>query len=354
MRAILSFPEGDCLRRVGSERASGVEHGDSATASFVGRSEAHLRVLRELLRFAPFDVPVLLTGETGTGKSHAARLLHAMGRRSERPFLEVNCNTLPEGLIESELFGALPGSHSTATRAQQGKLAAAAGGTLFLDEIGDLPLSAQGKLLQLLESGVYFPLGSARAQHADVRLVAATNVDLTAAVRERRLRSDLYYRLRVAQIHLPSLKQRREDVALLATHFCRGACQRHGLPDLRLAPALLRSLERLPWPGNARELAHLIEAACIRCAQDGDATVEATHAIRLEPGVEGDDPVLEDRLGLREATRRFQVRMVNEALRIEGGRVSAAARRLRVSRSHFYALLRDADTDLVPDLRIES
>jgi Nif-specific regulatory protein len=346
----LTFPFRSHVAVRSSRRGPHTRVADDAP-DLVGRSAAHHSLLRELERFASFEVPVLLTGETGTGKSHAARLLHTRSRRSSRSFLEINCNTLPDGLIESELFGALAGSHSTALRASAGKVAAASGGTLFLDEIGDLPLPAQGKLLQLLESGVYYPLGASQPCRADVRLVAATNLDLAAAVHERRFREDLYYRLCVAVIQVPSLRSRRSDIVPLAEHFRAWACERHGLPDVPLSPNLLAAVEKREWPGNARQLAHRVEVACIRAALEGATTVEARHMFFDPEDVEQEgsdrtESVNPPEGGLREATRQFQSRLIRQALEAEGGRVAAAARRLGVSRSHFYMLVRELRLDV--------
>src|SRR5436190_2205360 len=178
----------------------------------IGRSAALATVLRHAALVAPLDVHVLLTGETGTGKSQLARVIHDNGPRAAHPFVTLNCATLPDTLIESELFGALPGAHSTATRRIEGKVGAAEHGTLFLDEISELAVSAQAKLLQLIQSRQYYPLGSAKPVRADVRLMAATNSDMGRAVAERRFREDLFYRLQVIPLHVPSLAARRQDV----------------------------------------------------------------------------------------------------------------------------------------------
>lgn len=354
MGSTLTFPTLHSSKAaVRSARRGPLVRTEEDVPDLVGRSASHQALLRDLDRFGSFEVPVLLTGETGTGKSHAARVLHARSRRSQRSFLEINCNTLPDGLIESELFGALAGSHSTAVRASVGKVAAASGGTLFLDEIGDLPLPAQGKLLQLLESGVYYPLGASQACRADVRLIAATNLDLTTAVRERRFREDLYYRLCVAVIEVPSLRSRRTDVVPLAEHFRRSACERHGLHDLTLSQALLVALERRDWPGNARQLAHRVEVACIRAALEAESTVEVRHMFCDPEEFEQElrepfDGAGLPAVGLREATRQFQSRLIRQALDAEQGRVAAAARRLGVSRSHFYMLVRELRLDVPP------
>src|SRR6185369_11883321 len=200
-------------------------------------------VLKQAALVAPLDVHVLLTGETGTGKSQLARVIHDNGPRAPRTYVELNCAAVPEALLESELFGALPGAHSTANRRVEGKVAAAEGGTLMLDEIGELSMSAQAKLLQLLQSKEYFPLGAARAERADVRVIAATNIDLKQAAAERRFREDLFFRLQVLPIRMPSLAERREDIAELAAYFCAVACERHHLRHLELSSSARRAAE---------------------------------------------------------------------------------------------------------------
>src|SRR5262249_37010484 len=235
-------------------------------ASVVGRSAALASVFQQAALVAPLDVNVLLTGETGTGKSQIARVIHDHGLRSRRAFVAVNCAALPETLLESELFGALPGAHSTAVRKIEGKVASADGGTLFLDEIGELTLSAQAKLLHLLQTKEYYPLGGAKPVRADVRVMAATNTDLREAVTEHHFREDLFYRLQVLPIRMPSLAERREDIALLADFFCAQACDRHRLPRLNLSPNAVHAAESAEWPGNVRQLENAIEAAVIRAA----------------------------------------------------------------------------------------
>src|SRR6266705_1027062 len=244
----------------------------------IGRGAALATALHHVALVAPLDVHVLLTGETGTGKSQLARVIHDNGPRATHPFVTLNCATLPETLIESELFGALPGAHSTATRRIEGKVESA----------------------------------------------------------ERRFREDLFYRLQVLPIRVPSLAERREDIPLLAVFFCAQACQRHGLPRLELSPNALHAAESVAWPGNVRQLENAVEAAVIRAAGAHAEQVERAHlfpeeAARPEAGA----PVT-----FQEATRRFQERLLQDALEAEGWNVVDTARRLDLARSHVYNLIR--------------
>jgi Nif-specific regulatory protein len=300
----------------------------------VGRSPALAAALHQVALVAPLDVTVLLTGETGTGKSQLARVIHDNGPRAGGPFVELNCAAVPETLVESELFGARRGAHSTATSATPGKVAAAEGGTLFLDEIGELGLQAQAKLLQLLQSKQYYPLGSTHPETANVRVIAATNTDLAVAIAERRFREDLFYRLQVIPLRVPSLAERATDTALLARHLARGACERHGLPLLALSPATVGAVEVAEWPGNVRQLAHALEAAVIRAAGDGARQVEAWHVFPDATAHSSEPP------SFQEQTRRFQACLLEATLEECGWNVGEAARRLDLARSYAYKLIR--------------
>jgi len=303
--------------------------------AFVGQGPALARHLTEIEQLAPLEVAVLITGETGTGKTEIARLIHANSPRANEPFVEVNCGALPEQLVESELFGAMPGAHSTASRKMEGKVAAARGGTLLLDEIGDLPLAAQAKLLQLLQSKEYYPLGASRPISADVRVIAATHVDLVQAVAERRFREDLYYRLEVMTVRAPSLAERSEDKALLAAHFCEQACRAHKLPRLVLSPGALRAVESAEWPGNIRQLGNKVESATIRAASQRAAQVEAHHLFPRESDAQQAAPTRT----FQDETRRFQADLVKRSLESNGWNVSATARELDLTRAHLYNLI---------------
>lgn len=306
-------------------------------AGLVGRSQALASLLRDVALVSPLEVSVLLTGESGTGKSHVARLIHENGPRASQPFVELNCGAIPDGLVESELFGALAGSHSTATRAATGKVQAAERGTLFLDEVGELSAAAQVKLLQLLQSGVFYTLGASEPSQADVRIVAATNSDLQAAVAAGSFREDLYYRLHVLPVRVPSLAERRDDVSELASHFCEQASGRHRLPHLELSIRALRALENAEWPGHVRQLEHAVEAAVIRASGAGASSVEASHLFPAAP----DELARDDAdATFQEATRRFQAELLRNTLEGNGWNVSETARQLDLARSHVYNLIR--------------
>ncbi len=229
----------------------------------VGKSESLRKVLAQIEAVAATPTTVLITGETGTGKELVARAVHENSPRRNKPFVKLNCAALPSGLVESELFGHERGAFTGAVQRHQGRFELAHGGTLFLDEIGEMPLAVQAKLLRVLEDHQVDRLGGARSVPVDVRLVAATNVDLAQAVAEKRFRADLYYRLRVFPIALPSLRERSEDVPLLARHFldlCRVKLNRG---DLVFDDSALARLAQHDWPGNIRELQNVIERAAI-------------------------------------------------------------------------------------------
>jgi transcriptional regulator with GAF, ATPase, and Fis domain len=233
------------------------------------------------------DVPVLLLGETGSGKEVVARAIHAGSRRSAGPFLRVNCGAIPAGLIDSELFGHERGSFTGAAAQRKGWFERADGGTLFLDEVGELPLDAQVRLLRILQDGSFERVGGQRTLHADVRIVAATNRDLHAMVADGRFREDLWYRLAVFPIHLPPLRDRPEDIPGLATHFALRAATRFGTAPLVPSPEDLNLLVAYPWPGNVRELIAVMERAVLL---GNGRTLEVATALGAAPRVPAPAP----------------------------------------------------------------
>ena len=248
-----------------------VAQGPSAAQGLIGRSPAFQHMLGLVARVAPSQASVLLLGESGTGKELVARTVHEASGRAQRPLVAVDCASLPENLFESELFGHERGAFTGANTARGGLVEAASGGTLFLDEVGDIALAMQVKLLRLLETGTYRRVGSTELRHADIRVVAATHRDLDRMVSEGRFREDLYYRLSTFPIHLPSLRERGDDMALLAaTLLARVAPQRL----LHLSAGALALLQTQEYPGNVRELRNLLERSALLC--DGD-TLEASH-----------------------------------------------------------------------------
>lgn len=233
-------------------------------AGLLGDSAAMRELNATIARVAGSGVArVLILGESGTGKALVARAIHAGSPRADGPFIEINCASLPEQLIEAELFGAEKGAYTGAHQRRTGLVALADKGTLFLDEIGEMPLALQAKLLHFLENGQYRPIGASRAQAADVRVIAATNRELVADIAAGRFREDLYYRLNVICLHMPALRKRDGDIALLAEHFARRYAQEEGVPPISFGPAARERLCAYRWPGNVRELKNLMERLTI-------------------------------------------------------------------------------------------
>ncbi|MBM4396229.1 MAG: nitric oxide reductase transcriptional regulator NorR, partial [Deltaproteobacteria bacterium] len=252
----------------------------AGAGGILGASAAVRRVRDEVALIAGSDLPVLITGETGVGKDVVAHAVHAQSARRDQAVIQVNCAALPEGLAESELFGHVRGAFTGATDTRAGKFEVADGGTLFLDEVGELPLAVQPKLLRAIQSGEVQRVGADRPVRVDVRIVAATNRDLADEVRAGRFRSDLFHRLAVYPLHLPPLRERPEDVPVLAGHFLDRARARLGLGDVRLTAAAHEALSAYDWPGNVRELDHVVLRAALRASagrRHETVVVDAAH-----------------------------------------------------------------------------
>ncbi|MCY1030288.1 sigma-54 dependent transcriptional regulator [Corallococcus sp. BB11-1] len=321
--------------------------GEDGEPLLLGTSDAISRVREVIARIAPTDATVLLTGESGTGKELAARMLHLLSRRNKERFVAVNCGALPPELLESELFGHVKGAFSGAVREREGLFGAANGGTLFLDEVGEASPSVQVKLLRVLQEQRLTRVGADVEEPVDVRVVAATNRDLAEEVAAKRFRQDLYFRLHVVPIELPPLRERIEDIPLLAQLFLERTANRYGLRPPRLSPATVELLQRYGWPGNVRELIHEMEAAVLLAGTD---ELQPRHVPRLGqalerppagsaqlPGVPGGTA---DLPSLREARDAFERAYLAEAMRRSSGSVSAAARMAGRNRSDFYDLLK--------------
>jgi len=233
------------------------------SGDIIGQSAAFRRIIEQVEIVAPTDATVLIVGETGTGKELIAREIHQRSRRRDKPLVPVNCTSIPKELFQSEFFGHARGAFSGAIKDRAGRFEIAAGGTLFLDEVGEIPLELQGKLLRVLQEKCYERVGEDRTRHADVRIVAATNRDLKKEVAAGRFREDLYYRLNVFPLRVAALRERKEDIPLLATHFVELLVKELGCPKPRLTRAGKETLQGYNWPGNIRELRNVIERAVI-------------------------------------------------------------------------------------------
>lgn len=313
----------------------------------IGSSKPVYEMLKTATMIAPLEVNPLLTGESGTGKTQLARVIHRNSKRASHAFTELNCGAIPETLIESELFGTVRGAFNDA-RDKAGKIRASEKGTLFLDEIGELGLSAQTKLLQFLQSGEFFPLGSDAPVKTDVRVICATNRSLKDLVQNGQFRADLYYRINIFPIELPNLSARSEDTVELAEYFCQLSCVKHGFEPLTISEDVLESFRVRKWAGNIRELENLVEAACIRAAMTGSGTIKFDHldGSREVASTIGTDQALhQDSGSFHEITKSFQERVIRNALDESGWNVVKAANKLRLSKSHLYNLMNDFGLD---------
>ncbi len=300
---------------------------------FIGSSPAIRRILDMVPKLAATPSTVFITGESGTGKELLAKAIHAFSANANGPFLSVNCGALPEGLLESELFGHVRGAFTGAVRDNKGLFVDAEGGTLLLDEVGELTPPMQVKLLRVLQERYVRPVGTSHEIEVKTRVLAATNRDLEQAVKDGEFREDLYYRLNVLHLHLPPLRQRVEDVPALARHFVEKTCETFGLPEKRLTPDALRVLQAYSWPGNARELENVIERT---------VALEATEMISsgsLPVHLRGDSAVSqtehtglpEEGLDIDEYLDTMRQSLMRQALERTGGHQKQASELLRMS-----------------------
>jgi two-component system nitrogen regulation response regulator NtrX len=336
------------LERVVLTAQKAIERRDllAEVAKFRGRREsesellgesAPMRKLREeIARVAPTDARILITGENGTGKELVARHIHRLSERRESPLVEVNCAAIPEDLIESELFGHSRGSFTGASEDRRGKFEEADGATLFLDEVADMSAKTQAKVLRALQEGRFTRVGGSRAIASDARVLSATNKTLAEEIRRGAFREDLYFRLAVVPIHVPPLRERTDDIPLLAGHFLREASARFGRKPKSLSAAAAEALEAYRWPGNVRELKNLIERLMI---------LSPSEEIRREdlPSEFREGELAETAVGqapLRDARDDFERRYILAALKKNRGNVSRTAEALDLERSNLYRKLK--------------
>ncbi|MFO0679270.1 MAG: sigma-54 dependent transcriptional regulator [Polyangiaceae bacterium] len=323
----------------------------------VGQSPPMQELYRQIEEVASSSATVLILGESGTGKELVARAIHERSKRSDGPFLAVNCGAIPGELVESELFGHTRGAFTGAQSARPGLFEAAHGGTILLDEVGDLPLSVQVKLLRTLQENEIRRVGSDEVKHVDVRVIAATNVDLDAKVGDGVFRRDLFYRLNVFPITLPALRERRSDIVVLAHHFLRKYSTALDRRVTKLATEAIRALEDYGWPGNVRELEHAVERAVLLARGD---TIEAQHlpfvrrqrpvdadarpsdSVDLSRSVLADFPYAEAK---KRALQSFDRAYIAELLRRAAGNRAEAARRAGLDRSNFRRLIKKSNDD---------
>ena len=320
---------------------------DAADQLLVGTSPAMRKLRAALDRLASQDVSILIRGESGTGKELVARALHDRGVRRKRRFVALNCGAIPESLIDSELFGHAKGSFTGATADRPGVFVEADGGTLFLDEIGDMPLAVQARLLRVLQEGEVRPVGGSGVRNVDVRVIAATHVELTLAVEQGRFRQDLFYRLNVVVLHVPPLRDRLEDLPILAAHFLR---KHGGTSPMSLSPDALDAMMSYPWPGNVRELENAVMHAVALRQGDVISPESLPNAVIARgegrssasispPPLGGDDEQLPPLTEARRASAVFEKNYLTMAMERAKGSISEAARLAGLDRTNFRRLL---------------
>ena len=302
--------------------------------TMVGESYVMTQLREQIAMAAPTNGRVLIFGENGTGKELVARSIHALSRRRNAPFIELNCAAIPEELIESELFGHMKGAFTGAVNDRRGKFELADGGTLFLDEIGDMTLKTQAKVLRALQEQVVEPVGGASSVKVDVRVLAATNKDLPSEIRAGRFREDLYFRLNVIPVYVPSLRHRDGDIPLLAEHFINELAREYGRRPKRFDAGAAARLKSYPWPGNVRELRNVIERLMIMVTGE----VITLHDLAFLDGVRVGEttPPEEELRPLHEARDRFERDYILRALSAQQGNISRTAELLGVERSNLY------------------
>lgn len=315
----------------------------------VGKSAAMEKVAETIRLVARRRSTVLITGETGTGKEMAARAIHLASPRHAKPLVSINCSALPENLLEAELFGHVRGAFTGALTNRAGRFEAAHGGTIFLDEIGDMPLDLQAKILRVIQDREFQRIGSSETTAVDVRVIAATNVDLEERVHDGRFRADLFYRLNVVPLRMPPLRERLDDVAVLAMHFAEKVCRQEAIPPKRIAPETLERLAQFEWPGNVRQLENAVEMAVALSAErellvPGDFPLPSRIEQRpLAAPVESDMRLPAAGIDFEATIGAIELSLLEQALRRSNGNKTQAADMLRLNRTTLNAKLKSIE-----------
>jgi DNA-binding NtrC family response regulator len=312
-----------------------------AFQNIIGQSSVMLRVFEAIKRVADTSATVIIRGESGTGKELIARAIHYNSRRSQQPFISVNCAALPETLVETELFGHERGAFTGAVATHTGRFELADQGTLFLDEIGSVTLAVQAKLLRVLQDR-RFERGGTKKIETDVRLITATNEDLEKKVQREEFREDLYYRIHVFPINVPPLRERREDIPLVLDHFLRLFCHEHHIPLKRFEPAALEALTRYSWKGNVRELENLVQTLVLMTDEETIRTQHLPSYIQGSPsaGRPGSPMISENGLDLDSAVQQFEKEMIRSAIQQSNGKKTKAAELLKIDKNRMKYLCR--------------
>ena len=319
------------LEQTGSGHTTDEEEDNSWCAHIIHASPVMEELLQQTRAAAVTDVSILIQSQTGTGKELLAQAVHKASSRRDRAFMTLNCAAIPETLLESELFGHVAGAFTGANKANEGLFQAADGGTVFLDEIGDMPLTAQAKLLRVLEQGEVRPVGDTGTRKVDVRILSATHQDLEKKVAQGSFREDLFYRLNVITLVLPPLAERREDIPLLVKQFARMMAERHGRETVRFAPEAMEVLVSAPWPGNVRQLLNVVEQCVVLSGGSMVSRNLVERALRFRP---------ERLLSLNDARDQFEHDYLVRLLNLSEGNIALAARLAERNRSEFYNLLK--------------
>ena len=313
----------------------------SALASIVGTDPTMIGLMQFASRIAASDATVLITGETGTGKELLAHAIHKASPRARSPFVPVACSSLPESLIEAELFGHEKGAFTGAVSMRRGRCEAAQGGTLFLDEVGELPPGLQMKLLRVLQERTFERLGSNQSRPMDARIICATHRNLPLLVAGGAFRADLYYRLNTIEIELPPLRKRGDDILVLANMFLQTYAERHRRPARRIGPPAMMALRMYPWPGNIRELQHVLERAVLVCDGPEVRLEHMPRALLTWTQAEGEN-------SLENEVRGFKRQLIRKSLEHNGNNKAQAARSLGISRSSLHRLIDELGVPAVP------